>query len=52
VDAARIGAVGCAGPAYAVNIAPGTVTQIRTATGTALEPITLKAGLAAIVITP
>jgi len=39
-------------PAYAVNIAAGTVTQIRTATGTALKPITLKAGLAAIVITP
>ena len=39
-------------PAYAVNIASGTVTQIGTATGTALKPITLKAGLAAIVIPP
>jgi len=39
-------------PAYAVNIASGTVTQVGTATGTALKPITLKAGLAAIVIPP
>ena len=39
-------------PAYAVNIASGTVTQIRTATGTALKPITLKADPTAIVITP
>jgi hypothetical protein len=38
--------------AYAVNIASGTVTQIGTATGTALKPVTLKAGLAAIVFTP